>query len=568
MPPVGTVTRFITTAAALVFHLLLLVVFQLAAKVTGFAAQGLADTIVVMRCMVSQRSYYGARRPRWARATRAGTARVMQRRPGGPAAARIRATCRRVEAWLMTYLVISNHVLGNIHGGRHHSGRRNVHGAHAATTMWNDHADEDTTGWERSPRAIRLRVTEVEGRCKPCRRAEGYAVHWWTHASRVGEAGHPGPAKPTVAAVGLLRRACDRVRAAVSYPRPGVGSLSGAVAPGFERGMGAGHSQGDQGDGEVFRLRVEAVNSTGWRALQRRLIATQAQVILAQETWVTQDAVPAASAWAKRRGWQSVWAAAVPGPNGGASGGVAVLVRDGIGCHYPPGASHVITPGRAVAAVVQAPGHRPTVFVSCYLCHGKGPSGENLDILAAIGRRMKSLPENAEYIIGGDLSMEPPDVASTGILDEIDATIMAPATTRGTFRGPRSSSLLDYFLTSSRIAAAIDDVRVVEAAGIRGHTPVLMEFKPRVTTLRALHLRKPPPIGTDRVYGPLPPRLIGAKRGGRRMRRWRRPGGTTGRSNDILMTPIGLGPTSRRRSSPTMQPAPPKSGEGEADSPT
>ncbi len=503
MPTGFLLMRFFVPLVALAAHCVLLVILHFAAKVTGLAVQGIANAIAGMRYFVTRRVSPGARRRRRCiRAMRAGIARVTQRRPMGSAPARIRATCRRIEAWLMIYLAITNHVLGNMHGGRRHTWRRKGYEAHASTPRWDDQAGAVAVRCEKFPGAVRLRFMENRSSCRPCPREEGKTVYSWTHASRVGEAGHPGPARPTVAAVGLLRRVCDRVRAAVSYPRPGEGSLSGAVAPGFERGAVPGRGQEAPRDGDVFRLRVEAVNSTGWRALQRRLIATEAQVILAQETWVTQDAVPAASAWAKRRGWQSVWAAAVPGPNGGASGGVAVLVRDGIGCHYPPGASHVIAPGRAVAAVVQAPGHRPTVYVSCYLCHGKGPCGENLDILAAVGQRMRSLPENVEYVIGGDLNMEPPDVASTGILDEIEATIMAPATTRGTFRGPRSSSLLDYFLTSSRIAAAIGDVRVVEAAGIRGHTPVLLEFKPRVTTLRALHLRKPPTIATERVFGP------------------------------------------------------------------
>ncbi len=134
--------------------------------------------------------------------------------------------------------------------------------------------------------------------------------------------------------------------------------------------------------------------------------------------------------------------------------------------------------------------------------HGKGPNGENLEVLAAIGQRIKSLPEHVEHVIGGDLNMEPPDIATTGIQEEIDSTIMAPATSRGTFRGPSTSSLLDYFIVSNRVAAAVDKVHVVEAAGIKGHTPVLMEFKARVTTLRALHLRRPPAIDAERVYGP------------------------------------------------------------------
>ncbi len=43
----------------------------------------------------------------------------------------------------------------------------------------------------------------------------------------------------------------------------------------------------------------------------------------------------------------------------------------------------------------------------------------------------------------------------------------------------------------------------MEASGIKGHTPVLLEFKTRTTTIRALHLRKPPTIGVERVVGPL-----------------------------------------------------------------
>ncbi len=200
-----------------------------------------------------------------------------------------------------------------------------------------------------------------------------------------------------------------------------------------------------------------------------------------------------------------MWAAATLGPNGGASGGVAVFAREGIGIHYPPGGPHVLSPGRAVAAVVQAPGHRPTIMVSCYLCHGKGPNSENLEILAAVGQRLRTLSEHFEFVIGGDLNMEPPDIATTGIQDELEATIMAPATARGTFRGPTTSSLLDYFIVSNRLAAAVEKVRAIEASGVRGHTPVSLEFKVMTTTLRALHLRRPPTIEMERVFGPLPP---------------------------------------------------------------
>ncbi len=341
----------------------------------------------------------------------------MYRRRGDPAY-RIRAISRRIEAWVLVWIVLANDVVVIPCRMAAETGRedrlRGWHGDHYCRGGAGEydydyvgpvlHRGENGLGYVRTP----------SGNAYPDGGKKNVTQGWWTeNTERIGEAAHPGPAQPTVAAIGLLRRTCDRIRAAVSYPRPGSGSLRGAVAPGFG---GRGDARGGQGgtEAEAFALKVEAVNATGWRALQRRLLATEAQVVLAQETWLTQDAVPAASAWARRRGWQSVWASAIPGPNGGASGGVAVLVRDGIGVHYPPGGSHIWSPGRAVAAVVQAPGHRPTVMVSCYLCHGKGPNGDNLEILAAVGKRLQALSDSFEFVIGGDLNMEPPTLRPRG----------------------------------------------------------------------------------------------------------------------------------------------------------
>ncbi len=128
----------------------------------------------------------------------------------------------------------------------------------------------------------------------------------------------------------MLRRVYDTARCAVAYPRPGTRTLRGAIAPGFQE------TRGGDDEEEQFALSIESVNTTGWRALQRQLVDSGAHAVMAQETWVTQDAIPAASAWAKRRGWKSIWSAAKPGPNGGASGGTAVFARDYLGLRYPP----------------------------------------------------------------------------------------------------------------------------------------------------------------------------------------------------------------------------------------
>ncbi len=235
-----------------------------------------------------------------------------------------------------------------------------------------------------------------------CGGRETSVVHWWAHASRVGEAGNPGPLAVTVMAGGLLRRAYRKARAAVSYPKPGTGSLRGAIAPGFAPPR---QTPADEGH---FALRIEAANTTGWRPLQRRIRTTTAHVLLVQETWLTQDAIHAASSWARRNGWKSVWSAAVPGPNGGASGGTAILARDYLGLRFPPSGSHEWVPGRAVAAVLDAPEHRPMILVSTYFYHGVGPGAANLEMMATIGRKARAIEQHYEIVMGGTSIWSPP----------------------------------------------------------------------------------------------------------------------------------------------------------------
>ncbi len=45
----------------------------------------------------------------------------------------------------------------------------------------------------------------------------------------------------------------------------------------------------------------------------------------------------------------------------------------------------------------------------------------------------------------------------------------------------------------------------MEAPSVRGHDPVQLAFKPRLAAIRALHVRQPPRLATERVFGPLPP---------------------------------------------------------------
>ncbi len=426
--------------------------------------------------------------------------RTASRKAVGDPWIRPRARCRRIEACFAIYLLASGGICHAAAGRRVHcGGARHADGNGHPMTVYG-HGERIMQPCE----GLRVDGIAFRDLCADkghaqvgdtARRGRG---RWWTDASRVGEASEPGPSPATIAVDGMLRKVYSTAKSALCYPAPGANALSRIIAPGFPA------AASEQKGNEDFAMCIETVNATGWRALQRRLLATRAHAVLAQETWLSQDAVPAASAWARRHGWQSIWTAATPGPNGGASGGAAIFLRVGLGLRYPPCGSHEWWPGRAVAAVADVPGHRPLLLVSVYLITGIGPTAGNLEVLAGIGQRIEALGGKHEFVLGGDINMEPPELAETGFENEVGAVSMCPATLRGTYRTSGGSSMLDYFMVSQRMAAAVDSVATEEGTGVKGHTPVTLKFKARATALRALHIRLPPRLGIERLYGPIP----------------------------------------------------------------
>jgi hypothetical protein len=83
------------------------------------------------------------------------------------------------------------------------------------------------------------------------------------------------------------------------------------------------------------------------------------------------------------------------------------------------------------------------------------------------------------------------------------AVITASADPRGTCTTPTSSREIDYFLVNTGLSAGIASIQTVPLSGLRTHKPVKLEFKPRLTSMRALVIRKPPSISTERIVGPL-----------------------------------------------------------------
>eukprot|EP00959_Pyramimonas_sp_CCMP1952_P435219 9113168-Pyramimonas_sp.AAC.1 len=65
----------------------------------------------------------------------------------------------------------------------------------------------------------------------------------------------------------------------------------------------------------------------------------------------------------------------------------------------------VVVPGRAVAAMVHAPGCEAICMVSIYLIHSEGLSEGNLKILSTVGEFLASL--TCEFVLGGDWNLTP-----------------------------------------------------------------------------------------------------------------------------------------------------------------
>ncbi len=82
---------------------------------------------------------------------------------------------------------------------------------------------------------------------------------------------------------------------------------------------------------------------------------------------------------------------------------------------------------------------------------------------------------------------------------------MATGASRGTCRSSTGCSELDFFFVQNALALGVRTVETIEDAGTKPHVPVALTFHSRITTARALFLRLPPPLPTERVYGPVQP---------------------------------------------------------------
>ena len=338
-------------------------------------------------------------------------------------------------------------------------------------------------------------------------------------ATRIGEAKNPGPSgghevADSVTAHGECRvvhgpaLVPDKRPSAVVFPSDDKPGLRRTLAPGLADSCVARDLRSAVQD--EFALCVESVNGTGFTAVRKRLECTEAHVLCAQETWVTAADVSKWSAWARLKGWKSVWAPAVRSKEAsrGASGGVAIFARVECGLRCPSRHGRVWVDSRVAAAVVEAPGHRPILVASLYGKTG-GWNSVTHDIVRRVHRNFRDQDDVNLLLAAGDFHCDPRLLAKECKDELVESVVVSTTTRAGTFRRPgKKGSTIDYFVLSDRLAKLIGTVRTVEPTGgdlttVKGHVPVSLRFFAQATAWRALHIRAPQALPIERLVGPV-----------------------------------------------------------------
>jgi exonuclease III len=274
---------------------------------------------------------------------------------------------------------------------------------------------------------------------------------------RYGEATNPGPERAQQKE-GVLD---------LDFKDPTQEGFWGALLPGADLG-----SDEAGGKSVKYQLLVDTCNGTSWSSVARFLTRTRADIVLVQEHHLGPSQVAAASKWAGKRGWQTVWSAAERGEGAGWRAGVCICARAPVALSMPRKGGAVVCGARVVSAVAEAPGYGQIAVYSVYLRDGEGLSRANLGTLAALGNHAERLGPNAPFIIGGDFQMPPSRIAAAGLAEKVHAVIAASGNPKGTCRTARSRTNIDYFYVSNGLANGVQSIRTVEATSIKTHVPV------------------------------------------------------------------------------------------------
>ena len=200
------------------------------------------------------------------------------------------------------------------------------------------------------------------------------------------------------------------------------------------------------------------------------------------------------------RGWHAIISDCIISENNCPSCGTCILVKKGknIGVQPAP-LPQYISSSRAAAAILELPGHKPIVFLSCYFEVTEGLAETNLRLLAAAGwfQQKYRMP----VFMGADFNMAPSVVTKSGVLERAGLELVYPA--GYTFFTSKSRSKLDYFMMSSCIKSSVQAIDVLKQYPLSPHRPVKVTLGIG-SELMIPVLSKPQKLPTRRPVGPSP----------------------------------------------------------------
>ena len=224
------------------------------------------------------------------------------------------------------------------------------------------------------------------------------------------------------------------------------------------------------------KLTVATVNSTSWQPFKKWWMAQQTlpDLIALQEHKLRSEAdIQEASAYLKKQGYASYWSPATAGPKGLPAGGVAVVVSTRLGTKP---CETVASPGRLVACKVQVQNEAEIIFASVYLHSGKGLKQVNLELLGVLAAAQRQ--ESKYLVAAGDWQNQAKALDSVGWLARAGLGAHTPA--KATCIMKKTSSTIDFFITSRELCPRCERPTVQLNKHIATHRPVLMSISTSV----------------------------------------------------------------------------------------
>ena len=218
------------------------------------------------------------------------------------------------------------------------------------------------------------------------------------------------------------------------------------------------------------QLRVMTVNGNSWGTVKRLWpkIGADADVVLIQEVKLRSAAMELEKEWLRGLGWQLAPSACLSGPQGGASAGVAVAVRQGIELME----SELLVPGRAMRARIRCGSLGPVDFYAVYAKDSLGMEGGNLDLYDRVME--ECVAQGLPFLIGGDHNM-PPRALAKHMEDRFFQAVML-TTDVPTMVQDTGEQVFDFFSSHVLLAAGMRRPQVLLDYALVPHRPVVVEL--------------------------------------------------------------------------------------------